>query len=304
MTVFLKTLLSPLEPFLRIENLKEISVLREKEIGLEIEHKGYVFVEVGALDYRYWKNVCHVLANMNGIIFSPEKNPILSTTLQDPETGHRHRFEAMLGPFVDRGISISIRLYREHIKTFEDFSVKEAMKEKICDFVRSQKSILISGGTSSGKTTFLNLLGQEIPFSKRILTVEDTRELKLPHKNWKSYCVPRNDVSGSLTYQTIIDHFIRSRPDVILTGEVSIRNSFPILRLLNTGHRGFMCTIHANSPELALEKAFDQNLSLSGYHIENTSDFLKKAIDLIIQIESEGTDQKRIQSIWEKGRDF
>ncbi len=300
MTILLKTILDPLRPFLNIKNLKELSVLREKEVGLEIEAGGYTFIEAEELDYAYWKMVCHVLANMKGLLFSPEYHPILSTAFQDPETGNLYRFEGMMGPFVQGGISISIRLHRKQEKSFVDFGLTEELKEKVCHFVRCQKSILISGGTSSGKTTFLNLLAQEIPLSKRILTVEDTQELDLPHKNWKSYCIPREEVKASHSYQAIIDHFMRSRPDVILTGEVSIGNSFPILRLLNTGHQGFMCTIHANSPTLALEEAFDQNLNLAGYKLENTSDFLKKTIDLVIQIESESSDKKRIQSIWEK----
>ncbi|MBS0184779.1 MAG: Flp pilus assembly complex ATPase component TadA [Proteobacteria bacterium] len=300
MTSLLKTLLEPLRPFLKIKNLKELSILREKEVGLEIEGKGYTFVEVQELNYAYWKMVCHVLANMSGLIFDLETHPILSTSFQDPETKNFHRFEAMLGPFVKDGISISIRLHRTQNKTFKDFGMTDSLIEKVCNSVRCQKSILISGGTSSGKTTFLNLLAQEIPLSKRILTVEDTRELNLPHKNWKSYLVPRGEENGCLTYQAVIDHFMRSRPDIILTGEVSIRNSFPILRLLNTGHKGFMCTIHANSPKLALASAFEQNLNLSGYKAENVFDFLKKTIDLVIQIESRDADKKRIQSIWER----
>jgi len=300
MTSLLKILLEPLRPFLKIKNLKEISVLRQKEVGLEIDGKGYTFVEVQELNYDYWKMLCHVLANINGLIFNLETHPILSTSFQDPETKKFHRFEAMLGPFVKDEISISIRLHRAHNKTFKDFGMTDLLIEKIRNSVRCQKSILISGGTSSGKTTFLNLLAQEIPLSKRILTVEDTQELILPHKNWKSYLIPRGETNGSITYQSVIDHFMRSRPDIVLTGEVSTRNSFPILRLLNTGHKGFMCTIHANSPELALESAFEQNLNLSGYKVEKVFDFLKKTIDLVIQIESKDSDKKRIQSIWEK----
>ena len=77
---------------------------------------------------------------------------------------------------------------------------------------------------------------------------------------------------------------MRSRPDVVITGEVSIPNSFPILRLLNTGHKGFMCTIHANSPELALEDAFEQNLRLGGHPVINAAQFLKKTMILRLRI--------------------
>lgn len=295
---FLESLLKPLRSFLEVENLKEISILQEKEIGLEIDGKGYIFLKAPELDYNYWKILCHSLANVNGILFNPNFHPILSTILYDPKTGYKHRFEAMLGPCVEEELSISIRLQRKDPKTLEDFGVEGELKETILSFINFQKSIIISGGTSSGKTTLLNLLAQNIPLHKRILSIEDARELSLPHKNWKAYCIPRYEEKTSSTYQSIIDHFMRARPDIILSGEISILNSFPILRLLNTGHQGFMCTIHANTPHLAIEEAFPQNLHLAGYTFSGVSDFLKKTIDLILHVDSETSGKKIIKEIW------
>ncbi len=299
MTLFLKALLDPLRPFLNIKNLQEISVLKEKELALEIEGVGYEFISAEALDFEYWKSLCYTLANMHGLVWDPETHPILSSRLPDLESQRCHRFEAMMGPFVEDGLSISIRIKRTAKVTLEDFGLRGEVKEQILALVKSGSSILISGGTSSGKTTLLNLLLQEIPPYKRVLTIEDTRELELPHRNWKAYTVPRNETSSSLSYQSIIDHFMRSRPDMIITGELSISNSFPILRLLNTGHKGFMCTLHANSPTLALEEAFTQNLRLGGHPVIDAVSFLKKTIDLVIQVDHQGNKDRKITALWD-----
>lgn len=298
MNPVLIALLEPLKVFLDLKDLVEISVLKECEIALEIQGQGYVYVSAPELDFSYWNSLCHTLANMNGLIFDIENNPILSTRLPDLSGKKFHRFEAMLGPFVEQGISISIRMSRETKRSLEDFGLSGKVKEQVLSTVRLGSAILISGGTSSGKTTLLNLLVQEIPLEKRILTIEDTRELNLPHKNWKAYTIPRNDSATSISYKAIIDHFMRSRPDIVITGEVSIPNSFPILRLLNTGHKGFMCTIHANSPLLALEEAFEQNLRLGGHPVINANQFLKKTIDLVIQVDQVGVDRREITALW------
>ena len=298
MTLFLKTLLEPLRPFLSLKNLQEISVLKEKELALEIEGKGYEFVHADVLDAAYWTQVCYTLANMNGLTWDPETHPILSTRLPDLETQRVHRFEAMMGPFVENGISISIRIKRETSHTLEDFGLSGEVKDHVISRITEGSSIIISGGTSSGKTTLLNLLLQHIPRHKRILTIEDTRELDLPHRNSKAYTVPRHEMGACVSYQSIIDHFMRSRPDMIITGELSISNSAPILRLLNTGHKGFMCTVHANSPVLALEEAFTQNLRLGGHSVIDVVPFLKKTIDLVIQVDHQGQKNRRITALW------
>lgn len=294
----LVSFLEPLQFFLETENLLEISVLREREVALEIAGKGYVFREAYALDYTYWKNLCHILANMNNLIFDPETAPLISTSFPDLKNGRSHRLEAMIYPSREEGISVSIRLKHPLGKSLQDFGIGENLIEKIKSLIERGSSVLISGGTSSGKTTLLNLLGHLIPLHKRILSVEDSREIDLPHQNWKSYLVSRNEVNTSVSYQTIIDHFMRSRPDIVMTGEVSVLNTFPIVRLLNTGHKGFMCTIHASSSALALEEAFGQNLQLAGMEVREVGSFLKRVIDLVIHVGHEEESQRKITEIW------
>ncbi|MEN8237545.1 MAG: ATPase, T2SS/T4P/T4SS family, partial [Pseudomonadota bacterium] len=122
------------------------------------------------------------------------------------------------------------------------------------------------------------------PDDKRVLSVEDTRELVIPHQNQVNYVVSRNEATPAVGYSHVIDHLMRSRPDIILAGELSIANTFPVLRLLNSGHKGFMCTLHANSPNLALDEAIPANVMLSGNPAQGVSEYLRKTVDVVIQL--------------------
>ena len=122
---------------------------------------------------------------------------------------------------------------------------------------------MVAGGTSSGKTTFLNSLIQAIPNETRLIVIEDTQELVVDQPNNVRILKSKTgtDVAG-VTYPAIINACMRLRPDSLLLGEFDIENTLPFLRLLNTGHGGSMATIHANSASGAL-KALVKNATLS-----------------------------------------
>ncbi len=288
----LDALLEPLWPFLRTPDLIEMSVIKPKEIGLEIAGQGYQFVEAPLLDYDYWRLLSHVLANINGVAFSTSIQPRISTALPGG-----HRFEGMLGKNVDEKLSISIRMKRNIQIKLESFGIEGEIKEKILSMIREGANMLVSGGTSSGKTTFLNQLIRFIPDEKRILTVEDTRELSIPHLNQKSYIVSRNETKAVIGYSEIIDHLVRSRPDVIIAGEVSVANAFPIVRMLNSGHSGFMSTVHANTPELALTAAIPQNIQLAGLNPNGIGDLLYQTLDIVLQLHRTDKGKREVTEI-------
>ena len=114
------------------------------------------------------------------------------------------------------------------------------LQQEIITMVHSGANIIISGGTSSGKTTFLNTLLQYVPEFKRILTVEDTYEINVKQRDQVNYIISRNESNPTINYSQIIDHLVRSRPDLIVCGEISVSNAFPILRMLNSGHSGLV----------------------------------------------------------------
>ena len=274
--------LSPLDHLLCNESLMEISVIGEKTIGLEYGDKGYHFEHHEALDSSYWRRLCKVLANMNGLKFNPPLNPFLSVALPGG-----HRFQAKLGQGVDSRVDISIRLFRDQAVSFENFGLSSCESEFIVSHIQKGVNCLVSGGTSSGKTTFLRQALSYIQPSKRILTLEDTREIFLPnHEHVVSHVVARNGSKDeqSQAYRDEIDHMMRSRPDIIVLGEVSTSNAFPILRFLNSGHAGFFSTVHANSAELALSSAIPQNIVLSGHPAQNVESVLRNTVGMVIQL--------------------
>ena len=124
--------------------------------------------------------------------------------------------------------------------------------------------------------------------------MEDTQELIVPHKNASSYVVSRSGQKSVNGYRDQIDHILRSNPHVVLSGEVSIANSFPIFRLLNIGLKGFITTIHADTPLDALKNSFPQNIQLAELNIKNPLSFLKSKIDLVIQLSKIGSDDRGI----------
>jgi len=285
----LDKLLTPLNELLTTPDLVELSVFENGKVGLEIARQGYHFIETPHLGSPYWRLLCHALANSQGLLFDPPKQPFLSLAL--PEG---HRFQAKLGQGVESHVDISIRVFRPIDIPLQVFGLDDELIARIQHLIKTGANIIISGGTSSGKTTFLRQLLKEIPKDKRILTLEDTRELFIPeHNHIIHHLVSRNEGRNHELYGREIDHMMRSRPDIIILGEVSVGNAFPILRLLNSGHAGFMTTIHANTPELALNAAIPQNVRLSGQEDRGVIDVLMATVDLVIQLHKiDGHDRK------------
>ena len=286
MTTVLQSVLCPLEKYLKLPNLLELNVNKEQEVFLELVNDGYVQTPAPELDLSYWQRLCQVLANRDRMDFHPNRQPKVSTVLPGG-----HRFEGMLGVGVESRLSISIRIRREINYTFNSFGVDESLERILFQAIKRDANIIISGGTSSGKTSFFNKLLSYIPKDQRVLSVEDTREIILNLENQNNYLVSRNEEHAAFNYTDAIEHLMRSRPDKILLGEISVKNAFPTIKLLNTGHGGFICTVHANTPELVLTAAIPTNVQLSGFNPTGVADFLYKSIDLVVQLHRVG--QKR-----------
>jgi Flp pilus assembly CpaF family ATPase len=289
--------LEPLDAVLKRRGLVELNANRPGEIWLEFADGRRVAEKAPALNGDYWRKLCHILANNAGVIFDPETQPFVSTRLPGG-----HRFEAMFSGFCETGLSVSIRMFRHAGVGLAEFGITGEWADKIVGAVNSGHTIFVSGGTSSGKTTLLNVLVEHIPMSKRVLTVEDTRELRVPHRDRNHFVPPRHsagDAPAAVDYAKIIDHLMRSRPDIVIAGELSIRNTFPSLRLLNTGHKGFMCTVHANSARLALEEAVEFNCNLAGYRIVELARYMRRTVDLVVQVMRVAGGHRHVVEIWE-----
>jgi Flp pilus assembly CpaF family ATPase len=289
--------LEPVEAVLKRRGLVELNANRPSEIWLEFTDGRRTTEKAPALTADYWRKLCHILANNGGVVFDPETQPFVSTRLPGG-----HRFEAMVSGFCETGLSVSIRMFRHAGVGLSDFGITGEWAEKIISAVSAGNTIFVSGGTSSGKTTLLNVLVEHIPVGKRVLTVEDTRELRVPHRDRNHFVPPRHrsaEAPAAVDYAKIIDHLMRSRPDIVIAGELSIRNTFPSLRLLNTGHKGFMCTVHANSARLALEEAIEFNCNLAGYRIVEIARYMRRTVDLVVQVMRVAHGRRQVVEIWE-----
>ena len=300
----LDTALRPLARFLNKRNLVELTVNEPGEVGLElmrdgrngIRDQGYVWEKAPDLTLEYWEELCHVLANGQGHRFDLIEQPRVSCQLPGG-----HRYEAMLGKVVSSGISVSVRMKRRAQVGLADFGLIGDPFKRLTELIARGGNVIVSGGTASGKTTFLNLLLEVIPEHRRLFVIEDTAELEVPHKNQTRRLVSRNETGVAIGYAEIFDHAMRSRPDQVLLGELSIPNTYSALRLLNTGHRGFLATIHADSPELALDEAFFQNLAFAGdarMSSDYLSRYLRRTVDAVLQVAKVGGARRAVIEIW------
>jgi pilus assembly protein CpaF len=170
------------------------------------------------------------------------------------------RVNAIIPPLALDGPALSIRRFGTGPlaanQLVELKSISPEMMEVLAAAVRARISILISGGTGAGKTTFLNILSQFIPKTERIVTIEDAAELRLGLDNIvRTETRPPNvEGNGAVRQRQLLINSLRMRPDRIIIGEVRGEEAFDMLQAMNTGHEGSMTTIHANTPRDALTR--------------------------------------------------
>lgn len=165
------------------------------------------------------------------------------------------RVAAALPPTSVRGPSMCIRKHNPVHLTLDDYVQSGALSaewaERLRAMVRSHKNLLVAGGTSSGKTTFVNALLAEIPAEERILTIEDTPELKVSAPNWVSL---ESNTQAGISTRDLVRLALRYRPDRVIVGEVRGGEAFDLLDAANTGHDGVIATLHASSSFDALSR--------------------------------------------------
>src|SRR6266849_2050310 len=183
-----------------------------------------------------------------------EVKPILDSRLPDGS-----RVAAVIPPCSLGGITLTIRKFSSRLLEMEDLiragALDRALANRLEDYVLSRKNLLISGGTGAGKTTLAASLGRFIPPDERLLLIEDTAEIQLPHHNQVRF-EARREQNGlpAISIRDLLKASLRHRPDRIILGEVRGGEAFDLLQLLNTGHSGTLSTIHANSTKQALSR--------------------------------------------------
>jgi pilus assembly protein CpaF len=183
-----------------------------------------------------------------------EASPILDSRLPDGS-----RVAAVIPPCSLRGVTLTIRKFNTRHFEMHDLiqvgTLDQSLANRLEDFVLSRKNVLISGGTGTGKSTTLGILAKFIPDDERILLIEDTAEIQLSHANLVRFeARPQQNGVRPVAIRDLLKAALRHRPDRILLGEVRGGEAFELLQLLNTGHSGTLCTIHANSATQGLAR--------------------------------------------------
>jgi pilus assembly protein CpaF len=200
------------------------------------------------------------------------------------------RLHAVLPPASVDGPLVAIRRFTQRVVSIEDLVVAgTATREQIdtlVSAVRHRRTIVVSGGTGAGKTTLLNLLAAAIGPSERVVTIEDAAELSLPGHVVRLEARPANaEGAGAITIRSLLRSALRLRPDRIIVGEVRGPEALDLISALNTGHRGSMTTVHANTPDQALLRIETLALSAGDTSESAVHRQLLSAVDFVVQIE-------------------
>jgi pilus assembly protein CpaF len=216
-----------------------------------------------------------------------ESSPMVDARLPDGS-----RVNAIIHPLSLSGPLVTIRKFPDRRMDLADLVRRHTLTTETVDFlqrcVRAELNILISGGTGSGKTTLLNALSSAIPDDDRIVTIEETAELRLLQRHvLRLEGRPENlEGGGEVTIRELVRNTLRMRPDRIIVGEVRAGEALDMLQAMNTGHDGSMCTLHANSPRDALARV-ETMVLMAGYDlpIRAIRQQVASALDLVVHLE-------------------
>jgi len=319
-------LLTLFEPWISDHEVSEILVNRPGQVY--IEKQGHMQChENSKLTPRILLQLARLIANENAQVLN-DQHPLLSASLQDGS-----RIQIVLPP-VAKHLTVSIR--RKVLKHFTldnyrqtNFYVKaksfQCSNEHEASFdspdpilfalykshqwnaflrkaIEFKKTIVISGGTSSGKTTFLNACLQSIPIDERLIILEDTREVDVPHDNQVNLLAAKGEQGlAKVNMQDLVQCSLRLRPDRIIMGEIRGREVLDFVSACSTGHEGSFTTIHANNPQIAFMR-MTQLYKLNNVPSMSDADILRElhaVIDVIVQVNK--TEQgRRVDSIYYK----
>lgn len=291
--------LGPISPMLRMNEVSEIMVNGPNRIFVEYCGKLY---ETGVR----FSDGQHLLQIIQRIVeplgrHVDDASPMVDARLEDGS-----RVNAIVPPLALDGASLTIRKFAEKKLTTDDLIKFGSMTKDMALFleeaVKSRQNILVSGGTGSGKTTLLNILSQFIPEGERLVTVEDSAELKLSHRNIvRLEARPANvEGKGRVTIRDLVINCLRMRPDRIIVGECRGAEALDMLQAMNTGHDGSLTTAHANNPRDALSR-LENMVMMAGYDLPSSAirEQIASAIDIIVQQTRLGDGSRKIMKIVE-----
>ena len=302
--VYLNSYLAPFREWLACDDVTEILVNRPREVW--VERLGCAQMErhdAPQVDGQLLERLAHQIARINHQGVSRE-SPLLAAILPGGA-----RVQMVLPPATRGDVALAIRKHRLQDMTLESYFEQSALPsvgntaddssalaallqdQDYLGFFRAavaaRKTILISGGTSSGKTTLLNALLKEIPQHERIISIEDTPEIRLSSDNALGLVAVAGDQGeAQVTVDDLMRASLRMRPDRLIVGELRGGETVTFLRAINTGHPGSISTVHANSPQGAFEQiAFMCMQAGLGLGRLETMEYARSMIDVVIQLD-------------------
>ncbi len=320
--VALETYLAPLKSFFAQEGVSEISINRPGEVWVEI-HGDMHRHAVPEFDFEHLKSLARLVAQSTDQHVG-EETPLLSANLPGG-----YRVQVVYPPACETGtIVFSIRKQAilhldldgyEALGAFQATSVQQReneadktlralldkgrIKEFIQTAVRLRKNIIVSGGTSTGKTTFLNAMLKAIPATERVITCEDAREIDLNHLPNHAHLIVSKGGQGraQVTMQDLIEACLRLRPDRIMVGELRGKEAFSYLRAINTGHPGSISTLHADTPLLAMEQLILMIMQAGlGITREQIKDYVGHVVHIIVQLKRGDKGRRFVSEVYFK----
>ncbi len=295
----IRNFLGPILPYLEDDSVSEVLINGPKEIFVESAGK-LKKVDAEFRDEDALRAAVNNIAQSVGRRIS-EEEPRLDARLPDGS-----RLAAVVPPCARNGTTVSIRKFTQKHISFKEYIQLGSLTQDAAQFLdvcmHLGKNILVSGGTGSGKTTLLGLLASRIPKGQRLIVIEDSSELDISYEHVVRFETRAEDQQGKgeVSMRDLLKSSLRLRPDRIIVGEVRSSEALELLNAMNTGHKGCMGTVHANSPMdaivrlEALAQGGDARISEKALRYQVSS-----ALDLVVQVSRYSDGSRRIASIAE-----
>ncbi len=293
----LKNFLNPIAKYLEDESVTEIMINGHKDIWIEVKGK---IVKSSA----EFPDEDSLRAAVNNIAQSVGRRINEEEPRLDARLPNGYRIHAVLPPCARNGTTVAIRKFSKVSISFKDYVNWGALSVDSAQFLdvamKLGKNILVSGGTGSGKTTLLGVLCSRIPQGQRVIVIEDATELDIDYEHVVSFETRSADElgKGEVSIRDLLKSALRLRPDRIIVGEVRGGEALELIQAMNTGHKGCLGTVHANSALGALTRLQALAQGGGGSLSERAlRDQIVSAIDLVVQISRYSDGSRKVHSI-------
>jgi pilus assembly protein CpaF len=291
--------LGPIEPLLKDPTVSDILINAHSSVYVER------FGQIELTRVRF-KDEAHLLRIVNKIVTAVGRRVDETSPLADARLADGSRINVAVRPIAVDGPLVSIRKFAKRAFSMDRLLEVGSLRPQIAELLRAavlgRISIIVSGGTGSGKTTMLNALSAFISHKERLLTIEDTAELQLqqPHVGRLETRPTNAEGTGEIRQRDLVKNALRMRPDRILVGECRGEEAFDMLQAMNTGHEGSMTTVHANSPRDALRR-LEQMVGMASVRMSEQSirQQIASAIQIVVQLQRLSDGTRRMVSVTE-----